>query len=209
MARPSRQVSAPSDVEGQTVTNWRLIGITSVLEIFFLVGLMLTWRLLPGSQPKPAPGPVAVVLAVPIPVSGMAEPTKLVKTISENPTATPTPPAHDEKQRLVASSSGRSRSQASIGAKVVRTAANTREQHVLTASRPTADRRQESLAEAPVNAAAPMRSTPADPPRFKRLNCLPEEALADLLLQDVPEIDVDSIKGTSAKLLAQTKPGQA
>jgi hypothetical protein len=115
MARPSCQVSAPSDVEGQAVTNWRLIGITSVLEILFLVGLMLTWRLLPGSQPKPASAPiqatpVAAVPAVPTAVSGMAEPTKLVKTVSENPTTSPTPPANDEKQRLVASSSGRSRS---------------------------------------------------------------------------------------------------
>jgi hypothetical protein len=208
MARPSCQVSAPSDVEGQAVTNWRLIGITSVLEILFLVGLMLTWRLLPGSQPKPASAPiqaapVAAVPAVPTAVSGMAEPTKLVKTVSENPTTSPTPPANDEKQRLVASSSGRSRSQASIGAKVVKTAANTRQQHVLT------DRRQGSLAEAHVKAAVPMRSAPADPPGFKRLNCLPEEALADLLLQDVPELDVDSIKGTSAKLLAQAKSGQA
>jgi hypothetical protein len=54
-----------------------------------------------------------------------------------------------------------------------------------------------------------MRSAPADPPGFKRLNCLPEEALADLLLQNVPELDIDSIQGTSAKLLGQAKSGQA
>src|SRR5262249_13958900 len=42
------------------------------------------------------------------------------------------------------------------------------------------------------------------PLRLKRRNAVPEDQLAKLL-RDVPEIDIDTVKGTSARLLAQGK----
>jgi hypothetical protein len=213
MARSFRQPSSTSDFEGQSVTNWRLIGITSALELLFLVGLMVTWRLLPDSQPKPAPAPIqatSVAATRPFPRSTphLAQ-AELDRATSETPTPARAPAKIEGKLPLVALSSGQPSSKPSLGAKqVAKATPKTPEQAIPKASRSLADPVPRSPAERHGTAAMTVPAAPVDPPRFKRLNALPEEALADLLLLDVPEVDLDTAKGTSAKLLSQAKQGQ-
>ena len=55
MVLSSRRASPAAEGEEQSVTNWRLIWITSTLELLFLTLLLMAWRFLPASHPKPEP----------------------------------------------------------------------------------------------------------------------------------------------------------
>jgi hypothetical protein len=214
MSLRSSQSFPGASVEGQTVTNWRLIWITTALEVVFVAGLFVTWRLLPHAKPRPearaaAQSPtLARVRPVTAPVGTIASVTEVKQTKLESPVEQKSTSAKSIQPPAAALSRPPAKP-AAQPAKLARSLPKAESPRQLTAA---------AKAKQVVSAARPQptlktktEATPAvefpAPPVFKRINTLTDTHLTELILSRVPEIEIDKVKGTSSQLLAETKGG--
>lgn len=207
MVLSSRRASPAAEGEEQTVTNWRLIWITGTLELLFLTVLLTAWRFQPGSHPKPEPATqqsLAVAKAEkPLLLPARPQASR-AKSDSEKQLTMSSSKVKEERSATVNVSAPQSRPPTASQPAVVARAGSSKPQ--TNAARP-AGPKSGSESSLPVVArqkiAVPLPPPAPELPRFKRLNHVDERTLTEILRQDVPEFDLDSVKGTSAKLLAQ------
>jgi hypothetical protein len=213
MSLRSSQSLPGASVDGQTVTNWRLIWITTALEVVFVTGLFVTWRLLPHAKPEaraaaqsPTLARVRPVVASVATIASAAEvkQAKLESPVEQNSAAAKSiqPPAAALSRPAAAVPSAQSAKLAhtlpkgesprqvspSVGAKQVVSTSQ---------AQPTFEERID---------ATPAEEFPV-PPVFKRIHSLAENELAERMLSNVPEVDIETVKDTGLRLLARATDG--
>jgi hypothetical protein len=201
MSGPSQKTRT---VEGheETVTNWRLIGITTLLELLFLAGLFGAWRLIPDVPRKQFAEE-----------TGQPEPLLLRPTIvAARKPAQPATPSQQVVWQSPEPAPVRTEEPVRLAAKPAKeTLIPSPAPKVATLGRNESVAKDDIALQKPAGASVASRpsiSPVAEAPVFKELSMRTEDYLIEQLAH-VPELNVDSVKGAAQQLLEQVKKESA